>query len=242
MMLMITPERRREFATQLDEMYRLRYRVFKNRLDWNVDVSDGKEIDAFDNLAPIYLLQCGDRGHIQGCVRMLPCTGPTMLSEVFPVLLGGAPSPSDIDIWESSRFALDLAPRDAKVIGGLTIATYELFLGMVEFGISRSLRDIVTVTDLRIERILRRAGWPLRRIHGPKSIGGTTAIAGYLEISQRALITLREASGITTPILWRPVMDPRLETEGEIERRMASKPVQLRHIDKKESDADLGAF
>lgn len=206
MMLMIMPERRREFVVQLDEMHRLRYRVFKNRLDWNVDARDGKEIDEFDELGPVYLLLCGDKGHIRGCVRMLPCTGATMLAQVFPVLLGSSSAPVDARIWESSRFALDMSADETKLIGGLTRATYELFLGMVEFGIAKSLTDIVTVTDLRVERILRRAGWPLRRIHEPKIIGGTTAIAGYLEISLRALTGLRNASGITSPVLWQPVI------------------------------------
>lgn len=214
MMLMISPDRRHEFEAQLEEMHKLRYRVFKRRLDWNVEGCDGKEIDDFDKAGPVYLIQRSDDGHIQGCIRMLPSTGPTMLSDVFPILLGTSPAPATPAIWESSRFALDLSPRDTKIIGGLTLATYELFLGMVEFGISKSLTDIVTVTDLRIERILRRAGWPLRRIHEPKIIGGTTAIAGYLEISLKILTVLRHASGISSPVLWQPVMSPVAEIAG----------------------------
>ncbi|WP_245261463.1 acyl-homoserine-lactone synthase [Mesorhizobium sp. L103C131B0] len=38
---------------------------------------------------------------------------------------------------------------------------------MIEFGLSRCLSQIVTVTDLRMERILRRAGWPLVRVGDP---------------------------------------------------------------------------
>jgi len=33
---------------------------------------------------------------------------------------------------------------------------------MIEFGLSRRLRKIVTATDLRMERILRRAGEAIR--------------------------------------------------------------------------------
>jgi N-acyl-L-homoserine lactone synthetase len=47
---------------------------------------------------------------------------------------------------------------------GLATVPYELFAGMIEFGLSRQLTDIVSVTDARMERILRRAGWPLRRM------------------------------------------------------------------------------
>ena len=74
-------------------MHRLRYRVFKERLDWDVQVSGDMEIDEFDALHPAYLLQRATDGRIQGCVRLLPSTGPTMLRDTFPVLLDGAPPP-----------------------------------------------------------------------------------------------------------------------------------------------------
>jgi len=37
-------------------MHRLRYRVFEERLDWDVQVSGDMEIDAFDACQPVYLL------------------------------------------------------------------------------------------------------------------------------------------------------------------------------------------
>lgn len=65
---------------------------------------------------------------------------------------------------ESSRFALDVPADAPKASGGFAAATYELFAGMIEFGPSIELIEIVTVTDARMERFLRRAGWPLRRV------------------------------------------------------------------------------
>ncbi|MNF09257.1 Autoinducer synthetase [compost metagenome] len=40
--------------------------------------------------------------------------------------------------------------------------------------------EIVTATDLRFERILKRAGWPMQRLGEPAPIGNTIAIAGSL--------------------------------------------------------------
>ncbi len=148
-------------------MHRLRFRVFKERLDWHVEVSGGMEIDEFDALHPAYLIQRALDGRIQGCVRLLPCTGPTMLRDTFPVLLEGATAPASSTVWERNRFALDIDTRAPKAAHGLASATYELFAGMIEFGLSRQLTDIVTVTDTQMERVLRRAGWPLRRIGRP---------------------------------------------------------------------------
>ena len=206
MMQLIMSETYGEFVNELADMHRLRYRVFKDRLHWDVQVSGDLEIDEFDALHPAYLLQRGADGALQGCVRLLPSTGPTMLRDVFPSLLDGNPVPVAASLWESSRFALDLLPAARKTDNGIAAATFELFAGMIEFGLSRRLTDIITVTDARMERILRRASWPLRRVADPAPIGGTLAVAGYLEVSTAALTRVRAAGGIKSPVLWAPVI------------------------------------
>lgn len=206
MMQLITADYFGSFIGEIAEMHRLRYRVFRERLDWEVHVSGDMEIDAFDALQPCYLLQRAGDGRIQGCVRLLPSTGSTMLRDTFPVLLDGACAPASPTIWESSRFALDVAADAPKAAHGLAMATYELFAGMIEFGLSRQLTEIVTVTDARMERILRRAGWPLRRLGNPCNLGNTLAVAGYLEISTEILAGIRNAGGFAGPVLWEPVV------------------------------------
>ncbi|MET4072222.1 N-acyl-L-homoserine lactone synthetase [Bradyrhizobium sp. S3.2.6] len=206
MMLLITPDYYGEFVDELAEMHRLRYRVFKQRLQWDVQVGGDMEVDEFDVLRPVHLLHRSADGRIQGCVRLLPTTGPTMLRDTFPILLDEQPAPRTDHIWESSRFALDVPPDAPKASGGLAAATYELFAGMVEFGLSIRLTEIVTVTDARMERILRRAGWPLRPIGKARPLGNTLAMAGYLEVSTDTLERIRNAGRISGPVLWAPVM------------------------------------
>lgn len=206
MMMLVTAGHYGEFTCELAEMHRLRYRVFKERLEWDVQTSGGMELDEFGALYPAYLLQKGDDGQIQGCVCLLPSTGPTMLRETFPVLLRGEATPASPTIWESSRFALDLGLNVTKAVGGIARATYELFAGIIEFGLSRRPTEIVTVTDARMERTLRRAAWPLRRIGEPRELGTTLAIAGYLEVSRDSLARVRQAGSLKGPVLWEPVV------------------------------------
>ncbi len=59
----------------LTSMYRLRRRVFKDRLDWSVSVSGDLEIDIYDALSPTYLLAVSADNEVLGCVRLLPTTG-----------------------------------------------------------------------------------------------------------------------------------------------------------------------
>jgi N-acyl-L-homoserine lactone synthetase len=206
MMQLVTHDSYGEFADDLAEMHRLRYRVFKERLGWDVQVSGGMEIDEFDALHPAYLLLRGSDDRLQGCVRLLPSAGPNMLRDTFPALLDGQSVPASPEIWESGRFALDAEPNPTKAAGGLTRATYELFAGMIEFGLSRRLTDIVTVTDVRMERILRRVGWPLVRIGKPTMLDATLAVAGYLKVSADSLARVRSNGGLKRPVLWTPVV------------------------------------
>jgi hypothetical protein len=84
MLQLINPERYGEFIDDLAEMHRLRYRIFKERLGWDVQVSADMEVDEFDACRPVYLLQKDDDSSVQGCVRLLPTTGPTMSSRDVP--------------------------------------------------------------------------------------------------------------------------------------------------------------
>ena len=175
MMQLITADYYGQFVDDLSEMYRLRHRVFKERLDWDVQISGDMEIDEFDALHPAYLIQRASDNRVQGCVRLLPSTGSTMVRDTFPILLDGSPAPTSPTIWESGRFALDLRPDTPKTTRGLATATHELFAGMIEFGLSRQLTEIVTVTDARMERICAAQDGPC---------GGSVNLARWEERSQ----------------------------------------------------------
>ncbi|MCY1377946.1 Autoinducer synthase [compost metagenome] len=47
--------------------------------------------------------------------------------------------------------------------------------------------EIVTATDLRFERILKHAGWPMQRLGLPCPIGSTMAVAGILPVDVASL-------------------------------------------------------
>ncbi|WP_025038369.1 acyl-homoserine-lactone synthase [Bradyrhizobium sp. DOA9] len=184
-------------------MHRLRGRVFKERLDWDVSVADGLEIDQYDACKPTYLLVV-DRREVAGCVRLLPTTGPNMLADTFPVLLDGHAAPRAARIWESSRFCVDTKTVAATAENGLREATFLLFAAMIEWGQQHDLQAIATVTDLRMERILRRAGWHLDRLGTPRQIGTTAAVAGLLPVTDDALRAIRAAGKISKPVIEAP--------------------------------------
>ncbi|WP_426413426.1 acyl-homoserine-lactone synthase [Bradyrhizobium ganzhouense] len=193
-----------QFGLHLDfltSMYRLRRRVFKDRLDWSVSVSGDLEIDIYDALSPTYLLALSEQREVLGCVRLLPTTGPTMLTDTFPNLLGNRAAPRDERILESSRFCVDTERTVEPGRNGLNRATFVLFAAMIEAMRARGAQSIVTVTDARMERILRRAGWPLERLSEPQPLGQTIALAGFLHDSDQALETMYRQAGVDGPVL-----------------------------------------
>ena len=194
----------RQLGQHLDllaAMYRLRRRVFKDRLDWSVSVSGDLEIDVYDALCPTYLVVISSAGEVVGCVRLLPTTGPTMLADTFADLLDGQNAPSSERILESSRFCVDTKLTAELAENGLNRTTFVLFAAMIEALRAANAHSIVTVTDVRMERILRRAGWPLERIAPPQRLGPTMALAGFLHDSDEALASMYEHAGVSGPVL-----------------------------------------
>ncbi|MDA0703372.1 MAG: GNAT family N-acetyltransferase [Proteobacteria bacterium] len=192
----------------LQEVYRLRDKVFRERLAWDVSSQDGRERDWYDDICPVYLIASDDDGHVEGCWRLLPTIGPYMLRDVFPELLDGHPAPIAEDIWEISRFAV--SPRDAgySSLGALHRITTEMLVAPLLFCQQIGVRRVVAATDLRFERILKRAGLPVGRYGTPRRIGNVTAVSGWTDVTEgnlrRISERLRPESAVAkAPVRWR---------------------------------------
>src|SRR5512139_3553832 len=98
-------------TAQLNGIYHLRYSVFCNRLQWDIPATEQKERDGYDSLDTLFIAAVDRTNHVVGCCRILPTTGPYMLRDTFPSLLGSSPAPHARNILEISRFAVDKAPR-----------------------------------------------------------------------------------------------------------------------------------
>lgn len=178
-------------AHLLHTHYQLRARVFSDRLGWEVDVAAGCESDRFDALPPTYVVAIAETGRLAGCARLLPALGPTMVADVFPSLLPDGRFNSHAAMIESSRFCVDTALAEGRGNGSVHEATLTMFAGIIEWCIANGYTEIVTVTDLRFERILARVGWPLQRLGEPKKIGVTMAVAGTLPANAGTFLRLR---------------------------------------------------
>ena len=178
----------------LDAMHRLRLRIFGERLAWDVVNNDGRESDEFDLLKPTYILALSATLEIAGCVRLLPATGPTMLERTFPQLLANGRLDAHQAMIESSRFCVDTTLVEGRGGKPLHDATMAMFAGIIEWCMIHGFTEIVTATDVRFERILSRAGWPMRRLGEPTMINETNSVAGILPADRASFDRVRPES------------------------------------------------
>lgn len=201
MIRLIRGSERRKFPREIDQMFRLRARVFHQRMGWDVHVKDGWEVDGFDEMDPLYILCIDARGDVRGCARLLPTTGPNMLNDVFSVLLpDGRPVRSAL-AWESSRFAVDLTPDAERTGKRLNRVTGELLIGIFDVGMRAGLDFIVSVYDAMMARVLARAGCNAEPLGPPRRIGKVMAYAGFFDVGEVMMANLRDASGVTEDII-----------------------------------------
>lgn len=184
-------------AVDRDAMFRLRAKVFSERLGWAVNVTEaGHEVDDFDQLSSAqYILARSSDGGVDACWRLLPTLGPNMLRDVFPELLHGLPAPAAADVWELSRFAVDasrLAEDDHA--GSHQIGFGELSVALMaestRFAQANGIARFVTVTTAAIERMLKRQGVDVHRVGPPLKIGHVLTVACFIEINETTLRAL----------------------------------------------------
>jgi acyl homoserine lactone synthase len=201
MINLITKQNAGVHGDLLARMFRQRYRVFKEKLGWDVEHIDGKERDEFDRPDTAYLIASDNSGRIEGSWRLLPTTRPYMASTVFPQLFDGQEPPISTDIWECSRFAIDPFER-RMTSAGVDATTASLFVAIIEFAVTYGVREIVTVEDIALARLVRRA-FDMRPVWrgSVHRLGTTRAVLARYEIDGVLLAKLRAKFEAPAPII-----------------------------------------
>lgn len=186
----------------IDEMFRGRAAVFRDKLHWDVQVQDGWEVDRYDGLNPLYLISVDADGHVRGSLRLMPTTGPTLLGEVFAHEFDEPVDIRSATIWEGTRFCVH-PHRNGSVLTstGVNLVTSELFMAMCEVGLAAGLTQIIGVYDPRLIRIYRRIGWSPEQLAMSTRYRTSPIYVGLWDISETALATMRDRSGMVGSVL-----------------------------------------
>lgn len=169
-----------------NQMFRARADVFQRRLRWDVTVLNGLEVDRYDETEdPIYLVTLEQSQIISGSLRLLPTTGPTMLSNEFASFFT---EPVDVrcpTVWECTRFCVH--PSTLGCSAQRQVST-RLLIGLCELCLSSGVEQIVGVYESCMSRIYGRIGWVptvlARACHRDLSVG-------IWDVSEQALDVMR---------------------------------------------------
>ena len=199
MILVIDALNRDRFGSILDEMFKLRARVFRDRLGWDVTVRAGREFDLFDDLDPVYLVALDDGFNVVGCNRMLQTTGPHMLADVFQDILCGEPPLRSATVWENTRFCVDTERlKQPGATKSVSTATCEMMVAILEYGRDSGISDVISVIDPLMDRILKRSNnAPYGYIGETVQMGKTRAMAALNDCTDERIDNVREFAGIT---------------------------------------------
>lgn len=171
-----------EYPHLIDQMFRLRARIFHDRLKWDVQVTDGKERDKYDDDGPVYIIHADDNAErVKGSLRLLPTTGPTVLADVFSDTLPDAVGLSAPTIWECTRFCVEESGhREELIASGILIAA----LG--EVAIKAGIEAILGNFDAKMLRLYRRIGCEVE-VLGATERYGRPVYLGLFPISEEIL-------------------------------------------------------
>lgn len=186
MILIARESSRSQNGALFDQMYALRARQFHDRRGWSVNVRDGKEIDIYDRLDPVYVCALAADGRLVGSLRLLPTLGPHMAADVFLATMGERGALRDSRLIECSRFCVDTswAKRQAS---GLNRVTKQLLTGLFIYSESQQYQGVVAVHDLLMERILKRAGCISQRLGPVVQYDGLKTVCSLFEVSSRVI-------------------------------------------------------
>lgn len=192
-----------QYGHLLDQMFRLRHRVFCEKLKW-VDLPGPAERDQYDDMNPVYLLHTDEKAEkLYAAARFMPTTGPTLLSDVFGDTMPDACAFQSSFVWEITRLCIDEERLQADQPGrsSLDVVRRMLLAGM-EFGVRSGIESFLSnFDDVRL-RIWRRCGAQVD-IVGTADGFSVPVILGLTECSADALEGLRARAGHAMPVLTR---------------------------------------
>lgn len=184
MIVVIQQYNAHEHSELLDEMFRLRARVFRDRLRWDVQVADGKERDKYDDEAPVYLVYADDKSRkVKGSLRLLPTTGPTVLADFFRDTLPDAAHLSSPTTWECTRFCLEDHDLTFGHREELLVASAILIAALGEVAVAAGIESIVGNFNSTMLRLYRRIGCEVE-VLGSTQRYGRTVYLGLFPVSE----------------------------------------------------------
>ncbi|SLM47782.1 N-acyl-L-homoserine lactone synthase [Nitrospira japonica] len=163
-----------ETESEWCQAYRLRHRVFAERLKWVPERPDRLEADMYDAWSTSIGVFTAD-SILLGLVRMTHAPVPFMLESEFSACLTGThPIRKELDTAEITRLAVDPHVADRTVSTRVMQAAIK---GAYLWCVANDVRYTYIVVEERLLRGLRLMGWPCQSLGAPVSLPPAQAVS-----------------------------------------------------------------
>lgn len=191
MIVVVEPHNAEKHGHLLEQMFRMRARIFHDHLGWDVVVKDGMERDKYDEQSPVYIIYTDEDGHrVKGSLRLLPTTGPTLVADFFSDTLPDAASLMAPTIWECTRFCLDDDVWQKKK-EEILFASTVLLVALGDLALRAGIESVIGNFDAAALHLWRRIGCEVE-ILGSTSRYGRPVYLGLHPISETVISRIKK--------------------------------------------------
>lgn len=188
-MHLIDAGNRHLYETELHDLHLARAQVFVDGFGWDLPLTDGLDIDQFDDDRARHIVGFDTRENVVMSFRLRPADDKSLLGDVFANSLADDARPlTDGLTWEATRgFCVEFGkkPWNMKRKGACMAAPLELLHSL---GMNR----LVAFTDTRMFNWVTNMGWNFRIMGDSISYGETGAgFALEVDIDTAAIATIR---------------------------------------------------
>jgi acyl-homoserine lactone synthase len=182
------------YANEIRQAQRLRHRVFVEERHWEaLRSADGHECDQFDTDAAIHVMAI-EKGAVVGYSRLLPTTGPHLLSNIYPELAQRR-IPRAPNILEWTRYCVAPEKRHDTAIGSMgSLVLYSV----LEYAYGEGVTSLTMETDPIWMTRFFDFGFDVQPLGLPQVLDGEPVIALAIRLSEGAISKCRRLLRLKT--------------------------------------------
>jgi N-acyl-L-homoserine lactone synthetase len=186
------------FGAAFHSQFKLRYRAFIERQDYDVRIYKGMEYDQYDTPASHYLVYHTPDGRALGVSRLTPTTQGCMLKDLWPGMVEDKELLNSAKVWEGTRYCID---KDVEPALRTTIV-HEMAAAYLEFGLQAGIRKIIGMMPTYIYRsVFEKPGIEMEYLGPVTMIGRHRIRAVAIPVDRKQLHNVRIKTGIADAVL-----------------------------------------
>ena len=166
---------------KLNELFTLRKRIFKDRLDWDVACTGNMEFDEYDNTDATYLLGVY-KNEIICSMRFISMQNNNMITGTFKNCFKQINLPKGKNL-DASRLFIDKVKYREHKLNQYPLSLI-LFLSMINYARRFNYEGIYTIVNDAMLIIYKRSGWKVKVLEQGKSASDETIYLLFMPVDK----------------------------------------------------------